>query len=102
MSNVSNDKSSSCTSSLSESNKHSQNGEDAQNSCNQIDCYNSKSNAIDTNVLCEIVDQISDYSTTENNPEAIMNPRIHDNETLEEATNWLFFKDQVWSSFYEL
>ena len=75
--------------------KQTQNGEAAQNPCNQIDCNKMKPNNIDTNDLCKKVDQMSNHSTIENDPEAIMNPRINDNEILEEATNWLFFKDQV-------
>ena len=75
--------------------KQTQNGEDAQNSFNQIDSNILKPNSIDTNDLCEEFDQISDHSTIENDPEVKTNTRINHNETLEEATNHLFFKGQV-------
>ena len=71
MSNIPNNKSSPF-----DSMKQTQNCEDMQNSFNQIDCNILKTNAIDTNDLCEEINQISDHSTTENDPEVKMNPRI--------------------------
>ena len=60
-----------------------------------------KSNPINPPVLCQMADQTSDPSSTENNTTVIINPKNHDKETLMEATDCLFFKNQVWSSFYD-
>ena len=78
-----------CTSSLSDF-KKSHESEESMNSCNKLVCFDSKSNPINSDVLCQIVDQTSDISMNENNTTAIMNLKIHDKENLMEVTNRYF------------